>query len=142
MQLEGAAENVLNCLGIGKESKDRLLIIGEESETSTPSCLIYMPGSYLLGKDAKFVNLPDFRAATPGETLQNLMQIIDEFKPTASVFAASCKKGEQELVAGLIEHLTKTHNARHAHMPGITPNDFAKAMRIGSAMPDGPAQTM
>ncbi|MDO8340043.1 MAG: hypothetical protein Q7T16_05285 [Candidatus Burarchaeum sp.] len=147
MQLRDAAENVLACLGIKKG--DRLLIIGEESETSgkesettTPSRAIYLPASHILGKDAKFVNLPDFRRATPEETLRILKQEIIPFNPTASIFAASCEKGEQELVADIIELLTKTHNARHAHMPGITLPDFGKAFRTGPAMPDGSAQTM
>ncbi|VVC03524.1 Uncharacterised protein [Candidatus Burarchaeum australiense] len=107
---------------------DRLLVIGQTDEVCTPSYAIYLEATAKFGKGTKHIDLGSYRGEGPEVMKQKIIKEINDFCPTASVFAATCEKGEQEAVSGIVTHLTRSLSARHVHMPGMTVQDMEKFM--------------
>jgi leucyl aminopeptidase (aminopeptidase T) len=58
-----------------------------------------------------------------------LWAFLDDYRPTATFYAASGQKGEIRFRIPLIETLRETYNVRHGHMIGVTPEIMATGMR-------------
>lgn len=115
--LPGARVAVRQCLAIGRH--DRVFIVSDEESRTIGEALAAAAGEQ--NAVAELHLLEEFGKRpliTPSEPLY---EIVREFKPTATFYAAQAMPGEIRFRIPLVRMLMEEFNVRHGHMIGITP---------------------
>lgn len=124
--LPGARTAVQTCMAV--QSRDRVLIFCGKSTERIGQALA--TASSETGAVTRLLFIDDF-APRPITTLpETLKQVVKEFQPTVTFYAASSEPGELRFRMVLTHFLTDTFNPRHGHMPGINEQLMKEGMAV------------
>lgn len=123
--IPGAKNAVQVCLGI-KES-DRVVVFTDQSTAQIGEVLVDAVREQ--GAEVKLRLLEEIGPRPLLEVPESLWDFLDEFKPTASYYAATSQPNEIRFRIPLIETLNQKYKVRHGHMIGITPEVMRTGMR-------------
>ena len=121
----GAQVAVETCLGIG--NSDRVIIFTDEPTQIIGDALYRVTQE--TGAEVVIKHLEEVGTRPLLAVPDNLWKFLDDFAPTATLYAASSQKGEIRFRIPLIETLREKYNVRHGHMIGITPEIMLTGMR-------------
>ncbi|OGG18957.1 hypothetical protein A2721_02350 [Candidatus Gottesmanbacteria bacterium RIFCSPHIGHO2_01_FULL_47_48] len=115
-KFQKAVENiVVNCLQI--KGSDRVVVVTDQERLEIGTAIADRSRQVA---ETKLVIIEEHISRPAKDLPDSLKKVIDEFKPTVSAYAATGKPGELPgFRMPLINHLVKTHKARHGHMVGI-----------------------
>lgn len=120
----GAKVAVETCLGI--HSGDRVIVFTDAPTRDIGDALL----DAIQARGAEVV-LKTLEGIGPRPLLEvppELWAFLDDYKPTATFYAAGGQKGEIRFRIPLIETLREKYNVRHGHMIGITPQIMQMGM--------------
>jgi leucyl aminopeptidase (aminopeptidase T) len=121
----GARVAVETCLGVS--GADRVLIF-----TDAPTLVIgqaLAEAAAASGAQVEVKTLESLGARPLLAVPDALWAFLDDYRPTATFYAASGQKGEIRFRIPLIETLREQYHVRHGHMIGVTPEIMASGMR-------------
>lgn len=127
--MPGARTAVEVCLGIGPS--DRVIVFSDGATHDIGEALVRV--AHDLGAQVVLKMLEDIGPRPLMGVPAALWAFLDEYRPTATLYAASGQKGEIRFRIPLIETLREKYNVRHGHMIGITPEIMATGMRADYA---------
>ncbi|MFN2462617.1 MAG: aminopeptidase [Candidatus Dormibacteria bacterium] len=111
----GAANAIGVCLAV--ESKDRVVIITDRDRDDIAHAL--SAECELAEAPTRVLVIEDFVQRPARVIPERLLQEIDDFQPTVSVYAAGGQAGELVFRSPLVQHCYNDLKTRHAHMIGI-----------------------
>lgn len=115
--LAGARVAVRQCLAIG--STDRVFVVSDEETCTIGQALT--AAAHEEGATTELHLLEEFGERPLTAPSEELYQIVRQFKPTATFYAAQAKPREIGFRIPLLGMLRREFNVRHGHMIGITP---------------------
>ena len=111
----GAANAIQVCLAV--EARDRVVIITDADREHIGHALA--AECELAEAPAKLLRIEDFVQRPARLVPEHLLQEIDDFKPTVSIYAATGQSGELVFRGPLVRHCYGDLKTRHAHMINI-----------------------
>ncbi|GAC1327352.1 MAG: hypothetical protein NVSMB17_01230 [Candidatus Dormibacteria bacterium] len=111
----GAANAIQVCLAV--ESRDRVLLITDHDREHIAHALA--AECELAEAPARLLVLEDFVQRPAKLVPEHLLEAIDDFKPTVSIYAAGGQPGELPFRGALVRHCYRDLKTRHAHMINI-----------------------
>lgn len=127
--VEGGVNNALvNCLGLS--ANDKLFIVTDEITWRIGEQFL-KTGLGLLNdeiENCRLVKLDDFGQRPFLSLPERFEVVIREFRPTATIYTASCLPGEFKFRKPLIDLLMELE-VRHAHMPDINKRLMTEGMQ-------------
>jgi leucyl aminopeptidase (aminopeptidase T) len=116
VKYEIAVDNIVrNCMRL--QPADRLVIVTDRDREDIGQAI--SAGAEKVCP-TKLVLIEDFVERPATSFPDAFAQTLTDFKPTASIYAATGKKGElQAFRMKLMDHLTKSLDCRHGHMIGV-----------------------
>ncbi len=124
--LPGARTAIRQCLAIGPE--DRVFIFTDQATKAIGEALqeaAQEQGAAVIGLHL----LEEFGPRPFTEVPEALLQALEAFRPTVTIFAAQGQPGEVTFRLKLSRVLRHTYRVRHGHMIGITPEIMQTGMR-------------
>ncbi len=121
----GAKNAVETCLGI--HSGDRVVVFTDAPTAPIGHALAVE--AQALGADVVLKTLESIGPRPLLAVPQALWDFLDDYRPTATFYAASGQKGEIGFRIPLVETLREKYRVHHGHMIGITPEIMATGMR-------------
>jgi aminopeptidase len=123
--MPGARVAVETCLNVSRG--DRVLVFTDEPTLAIGNALALVAQE--TGAEVVLNTLESIGTRPLLDVPDSLWGFLDDYKPTATFYAASGQKGEIRFRIPLIETLREKYNVRHGHMIGVTPEIMTTGMR-------------
>ena len=121
----GAKVAVETCLAIDKT--DRVIVFTDEPTRAIGEALF--EEAQQCGAEVVLKPLETIGTRPLLEVPDSLWNFLDEYKPTATFYAASSQRGEIRFRIPLIETMREKYKVRHGHMIGVSPEIMQMGMR-------------
>jgi aminopeptidase len=126
----GISNAIRTCMNV--QAEDRVLVITDEKTAEIANALISEAKS--TGADSRSVKLEDLGSRPMTEVPPGLLEIIGEFLPTVTLYAADSVEGEVKMRMALTTNIRKIFTSRqlpiprHGHMVGISSQLISEGM--------------